>query len=251
MLQSQGNKSSRIKAQSSNASAMPSHIAIIMDGNGRWAKKHGLERSQGHKRGVEKVKEIVEEAARLGIKVLTLYAFSTENWKRPKREVDLLMRLLKIFLAKEINRLKKNNICFEFIGRINELPDSVSKMLLEVKKETAGNSGLVLNLALNYGSRSEIIDAVNKIIHDKASGKLTKDAIDENDFSGYLYTAGLPDPDLLIRTSGEERVSNFLLWQISYSELVFCDKLWPEFGKKDLLDCIAIYQKRVRRFGAI
>lgn len=230
---------------------LPEHIAIIMDGNGRWAEKHNLPRSEGHKRGVDRVREIVEEAARIGIKVLTLYAFSTENWKRPKNEIDLLMRLLKIFLAKEISRLKKNNIRFECIGRLDKLPESVLKIIYRAKEETRDNNGLVLNLALNYGSRTEIIDAVNKIMLDKANGHLSKATLDEADFSRYLYTANLPDPDLLIRTSGEQRISNFLLWQVSYSELVFPKKLWPEFGKKDLHDCIRAYQRRVRRFGGI
>lgn len=251
MIEAEKNKTKKEELELSNSQKLPEHIAIIMDGNGRWAQKHNLARSQGHRRGVERVREIVEEAAKIGIKVLTLYAFSTENWKRPKQEIDLLMRLLKIFLAKEINRLKKNNIRFECIGRLDKLPESVLKIIYRAKEETRDNNGLVLNLALNYGSRTEIIDAVNKIILDKAAGRLNKASIDEADFSKYLYTANLPDPDLLIRTSGEQRISNFLLWQVSYSELVFPKKLWPEFGKKDFLDCIRAYQRRVRRFGGI
>lgn len=251
MTEAEKNKTYREEIELRSSQKLPEHIAIIMDGNGRWAEKHNLSRSQGHRRGVDRVREIVEEAAKIGIKVLTLYAFSTENWKRPKKEIDLLMGLLKIFLAKEINRLKKNNIRFESIGRLDKLPDSVLKVIYRAKDETRDNNGLVLNLALNYGSRTEIIDAVNKIISDKAKGQIKKVLIDEADFSKYLYTANLPDPDLLIRTSGEQRISNFLLWQVSYSELVFSKKLWPEFGKKDFLDCIRIYQKRVRRYGGI
>jgi undecaprenyl diphosphate synthase len=230
---------------------LPAHVAIIMDGNGRWAKIHNLSRSQGHRKGAERVREITEEAARLKIKVLTLYAFSTENWRRPQKEVDLLMRLLKFFLSREIKNLKKNNVRFECIGRIEELPPPVVKVIYQAKQETRKNTGLVLNLALNYGGRTEIIDAVNKIIKAKQSGQLTPSDIDEFGFSRYLYTIDLPDPDLLIRTSGEQRISNFLLWQISYSELLFCKKLWPEFSAKDFRNCILTYQKRKRRFGGI
>lgn len=244
-------ESTSSKIENKKAAILPKHVAIIMDGNGRWAKKHGLARSEGHKRGVGRVREIVEEAVRLKIKVLTLYAFSTENWKRPKQEVDLLMRLLRLFLNKEINRLKKNNIRFHCIGRLDEFPDSVLQVLYKVMEETSQNSGLVLNLALNYGGRAEIIDAVNKIIQDKETGRFIPVLIDEIEFSKYLYTKGLPDPDLLIRTSGEQRISNFLLWQISYSELYFTKKLWPEFSKKDFFAAISDYQRRARRFGAI
>ncbi|MEW6008572.1 MAG: isoprenyl transferase [Candidatus Omnitrophota bacterium] len=230
---------------------IPQHVAIIMDGNGRWAKKQGLPRSEGHKKGVERVREIVEEAARLKIKVLTLYAFSTENWKRPKKEINLLMRLLKVFLNKEIKNFNKNNIRFECIGRISQLPASVIESLERVRHITKNNNGLILNLALNYGSRPEIIDALNNIIKDYSSGRLNEKNIDENIFSQYLYTKNLPDPDLLIRTSGEQRVSNFLLWQISYAELFFSKKLWPDFSADDFFEAILEYQNRARRFGGI
>lgn len=230
---------------------VPQHVAIIMDGNGRWAKRCGLSRSEGHRKGVERVREIVEEAARLKIKVLTLYAFSTENWKRPKREINLLMRLLKVFLNREIKNFNKNNIRFECIGRIKELPGSVVEIINKARKITKDNNGLVLNLALNYGSRPEIIDAVNNIIKDCSSGELAQDGLDEDTFSQYLYTKNFPDPDLLIRTSGEQRISNFLLWQISYTELFFSNKLWPDFTADDFFKAILDYQNRARRFGGV
>lgn len=230
---------------------LPRHVAVIMDGNGRWAKRHGLSRSQGHRRGVQRVKEVVEQAAKLGIEVLTLFAFSTENWRRPKKEIDFLMGLLKIFLRREIKNLIKNNIRFECIGRIEELPASLVAILNETRAQTKSNSGLILNLALNYGGRAEIIDAVNKIIAEKKNSIAEAKVLEEAEFSNYLYTRGLPDPDLLIRTSGEERISNFLLWQLSYSELYFTEQLWPDFTSKDFLQALYEYQKRTRRFGGI
>lgn len=234
-----------------NLKPIPKHVAIIMDGNGRWAKSHGLSRSEGHRRGAKRVLEIVEEAVRLKIEVITLYAFSIENWRRPRREVNLLMQLLNFFLKKELRNLNKNNIRFSCIGRIEQLPGSVQNVLGQAKESTKKNTGMILNLALNYGSRAEIVDAVNKIIRDKSADKLKSDLLHEADFQKYLDTAGLPDPDLLIRTSGEQRISNFLLWQISYSELLFIEKLWPDFTKDDFHKAICTYQRRSRRFGGI
>jgi len=222
-----------------------------MDGNGRWAKMRNLPRSEGHRKGVARVREIVREAARLKIKVLTLFAFSTENWKRPKKELGLLMQLLKMLLVKEIKNFNENNIRFECIGRIKEFPTVLLKAIEEAREKTKKNTGMILNLALNYGSRTEIVDAVNKIIHDKISHKLKAGSIDEPMFERYLYSAGLPDPDLLIRTSGEQRISNFLLWQISYSELYFSQKPWPDFTQKDFINALCAYQERSRRFGGI
>lgn len=229
---------------------IPQHVAIIMDGNGRWARSHRLPKLAGHRAGVKAAEEIVRAAGELGIKVLTLYTFSTENWKRPKREINALFTLLENYLYKEEEKLNKNNIRFSIIGDIAGLPESVQKKLRLVIRSTRNNTGLILNLALNYGSRLEIITAVQRISTDVLEGRLRPDDIDEGRFSGYLYTKDLPDPDLLIRTSGEYRVSNFLLWQISYSELYITNKLWPDFKKEDLEEAIMDYGKRERRFGA-
>lgn len=229
---------------------IPQHVAIIMDGNGRWARSHRLPKLAGHRAGVKAAEEIVRAAGELGIKVLTLYTFSTENWKRPKREINALFALLENYLDKEEEKLNKNNIRFSIIGDIAGLPESVQKKLRRVIRSTRNNTGLILNLALNYGSRLEIITAVQRISTDVLEGRLSPDDIDEGRFSGYLYTKDLPDPDLLIRTSGEYRVSNFLLWQISYSELYITNKLWPDFKKEDLEEAIMDYGKRERRFGA-
>lgn len=236
---------------------LPKHIAIIMDGNGRWAKNKGFPRIEGHREGMKVVKEIVTECRNLGIKVLTLYAFSTENWKRPEREVNFLMRLLKYYLRREKNNLMKNDIQLRVSGRINELPKLVQKEINSACKETKNNKSMILNLALNYGGRVEIVDAVRKLLKDLTSVKTELNttnlinSIDEELFSSYIYTAGLPDPDLLIRTSGEIRISNFLLWQIAYTELWFTDVLWPDFRKEHLYLAIIDYQKRKRRFGGI
>lgn len=229
---------------------IPQHVAIIMDGNGRWARSHRLPKLAGHRAGVKAAEEIVRAAGELGIKVLTLYTFSTENWKRPKREINALFALLENYLDKEEEKLNKNNIRFSIIGDIAGLPESVQKKLRLVIRSTRNNTGLILNLALNYGSRLEIITAVQRISTDVLEGRLSPDDIDEGRFSGYLYTKDLPDPDLLIRTSGEYRVSNFLLWQISYSELYITNKLWPDFKKEDLEEAIMDYGKRERRLGA-
>ncbi|MDD5550687.1 MAG: isoprenyl transferase [Candidatus Omnitrophica bacterium] len=230
---------------------LPKHIAIIMDGNGRWAKKRNLPRTAGHKEGINVVSEIVEAASNLGIKVLSLYAFSTENWKRPKAEVDMLMRALSYFLKKDINKLMKNNIQLRIMGDTDRFPDSLKKLLTDVLQKTKNNSGLILNLALNYGARPEMLKAVKNIVNKVEKGELDINKLDDDKFSQFLYTDGLPDPDLLIRTSGEMRISNFMLWQLSYAELYFCKKLWPDFKKDDLEKAIREYQKRERRFGGI
>lgn len=226
-------------------SKLPAHIAIIMDGNGRWAKKKGLLRIFGHRAGVETVKKIVEYCTEIKIKVLTLYAFSTENWVRPQKEINGLMGLLQNYLRSELGRLQKNNIRLRLIGDISKLPTGARAELRKAIRLTQKNTGLILNLALNYGSRQEIVSAVNLAIA-KKSRKLS-----EADIAEELYTFGLPDPDLLIRTSGEKRLSNFLLWQMAYTELYFTDVLWPDFAPKLLNEAIIDYQKRNRRFGGI
>ena len=230
---------------------LPRHIAIIMDGNGRWAKKRGLPRIFGHRQGVKSVERVVMACAEMGIEVLTLYAFSTENWARPKKEIKALMSLLGQFLDEKIAELKKNNIKLRTIGNIGELPEPVQKKLKRAIRETEKNSRLTLNLALNYGSRTEIIEAVKRISELVKAGELSPAQIDEKVFSEHLYTTGIPDPDLLIRTSGESRLSNFLLWQISYTEIYVTRTLWPDFRKSDLLKAIADFQHRRRRFGGI
>ena len=228
---------------------IPQHIALIMDGNGRWARMRGLPRIAGHKAGVKSVQEMVKTACELGVKVLTLYTFSTENWNRPKDEVNALFALLEEHLRKECDSLNEKNIRLRITGDIEALPDGVKTGMKNTMERTSKNDGLILNLALNYGSRAEIVMAVKNISRDVLEKKISPDDIDENLFSGYLYTAGLPDPDLLIRTSGEFRISNFLLWQISYSEIYVTRKLWPDFRKNDLKKAISEYQKRERRFG--
>ena len=229
---------------------LPRHIAIIMDGNGRWARQRGLPRTMGHRSGIKSVRRVVEACVALKIPVLTLYAFSIENWRRPKMEINTLMRLLSEFLEKEINEMNEHDIRFTAIGRLEQLPEFVQKRLSRTIEATSKNKGLVLNLALNYGGRSEIVDAARKIAHQVKEETLRLEEIDENSFSRFLYTHGLPDPDLLIRTSGEMRVSNFLLWQISYSEIVVTKKLWPDFNKSDLEKAIQEFRSRERRFGA-
>lgn len=233
-----------------NRKKLPRHIAIIMDGNGRWAKKHHLPRAMGHRAGVETIREITRACGDLGIKVLTIFAFSTENWQRPKSEVKALMNLLKEKVAKETDDLKKNNVQLRLSGRIEELPNDCLKVLKRAVTETKENDGLILNVALNYGGRQEIVDAINSILSQRRGGYLIK-RIKEDDFSKYLYTSGLPDPDLLIRTSGEYRISNFLLWQIAYTEIYVTPVLWPDFKKDDLYQAIIEYQHRERRFGRI
>jgi undecaprenyl diphosphate synthase len=234
-------------ARQINFDRLPAHIAVIMDGNGRWAAQRHLPRVEGHRAGIESVRAVVEGSARLGIRVLTLYAFSVENWKRPAAEVSTLMMLLKRYLRSELNTLLKNDIRFQAIGRIDDLARDVQQELRDAEQKTVGNRGMLFNIALNYGGRAEIVEAARKMI---AAG-LTPDALDEPTFSSYLYTAGQPDPDLLIRTSGEMRVSNFLLWQIAYAEIWVTDTLWPDFRMRHLLDAVLAYQKRERRYGGI
>jgi len=228
---------------------MPKHIAVIMDGNGRWAKKRGMRREFGHRAGRKAVKKIVESCAELKIKNLTLYAFSTENWNRPKLEIDFLMQLLFLSLKDELKNLNKNNIKFETIGNLNRLPKKIGNYLEKVKEETKENSALTLTLALSYGSRNELVEVVKEISTKVKNNIISTKKIDETVINDHLYTRHLPDVDLLIRTSGEKRISNFLLWQIAYSELYFTKKMWPDFRKKDLYKAIVSYQNRERRFG--
>jgi len=228
---------------------LPAHVAIIMDGNGRWAEKHGKDRVFGHVQGVHAVRAASEAAAELGIKYLTLYAFSTENWNRPKNEVDALMSLFVETIKNEISTLNKNNIRLNAIGNLKGLPEENYKHLMETLEETKNNDRMTLTLALSYSSRWELTDAVKRMMEDCKQNKLSPEDITEKKFQNYMTTAGLPDPELLIRTGGEIRVSNFLLWQIAYSELYFTPKLWPEFKKEDLYKAIVNYQKRERRFG--
>lgn len=234
-------------ARQVNFEHLPAHVAIIMDGNGRWAAQRHLPRVEGHRAGIESVRDAVETAARLGISVLTLYAFSIENWKRPRAEVTTLMTLLKRYLRLELETLMKNNITIQVIGRERELALDVRHELAMAAAKTAGNTGMRFNIALNYGGRAEIIDAARRAME---SG-LRPGELDERRFSGFLYTAGQPDPDLLIRTSGEMRISNFLLWQIAYAEIWVTDTLWPDFRRRHLLEAIVAYQKRDRRYGGI
>lgn len=232
-----------------NKSKLPVHIAIIMDGNGRWAALHGHERVFGHQKGVEPVRNVVEAAAEIGIGYLTLYAFSTENWCRPDEEVSALMGLMVQSLNKEKDNLLKNNIKLIAIGDLERLADSVRAKLFDTINLTSGSTGLTLILALSYSSRWEITEAARKLARDVKAGALEPEAICEEELEKRLTTCGLPDPDLMIRTSGELRISNFLLWQLAYTEFYFTDKLWPDFGKDDLYSAIIDFQNRVRRFG--
>jgi len=234
-----------------NSNNIPKHVAIIMDGNGRWAKKRGKDRFVGHQEGVASVKAIVEAASEIKIEYLTFYAFSTENWNRPKKEVDALMSLLVKTIKSEILGLNNNNIRLMAIGNIKALPIDVQNELNEAIKDTAQNTGLAVVIALSYSSRWEIQDAVKRIITDTKAGKINEEDINDELFSSYLTTNEIPDPELLIRTSGEYRISNFLLWQIAYSELYFTEKYWPDFRKEELFEAIINYQKRERRFGKI
>ena len=234
--------------ESIDAGRLPRHIAVIMDGNGRWAGLRKLPRAAGHRTGAVSVRDIVESCRRLGIENLTLYAFSTENWKRPKSEVSTLMRLLKEFIRKETQNIHENNIRFQAIGRIHELDKSVQEELRRPMELTMRNTGMTLNVALNYSGRAELTDAVNRILSEYRG---VPAVVTEEIISGSLYTAGLPDPDLLIRTSGEMRISNFLLWQIAYSEIYVTPTLWPDFRRKHLLEAITAYQSRDRRYGGI
>jgi undecaprenyl diphosphate synthase len=226
---------------------LPAHVAVIMDGNGRWAAQRHLPRVEGHRAGIESVREVVEGSARLGIRVLTLYAFSVENWKRPAAEVSTLMTLLKRYLRSELNTLLRNDIRFRVIGRAEDLAADIQGELADAEAKTASNGGMQFNIALNYGGRAEIVEATRRIVTEGVPAE----ALDEQRFSDFLYTAGQPDPDLLIRTSGEMRVSNFLLWQIAYAEIWVTDTLWPDFRKRHLIEAILAYQKRDRRYGGI
>lgn len=234
-----------------NFEDIPSHVGIIMDGNGRWATEKGLPRHLGHQEGMKRVIDIVEAANDIGIKNLTLYAFSTENWKRSKIEIDTLMNLLVIFIRKELRRLVKNNIKINTLGDIDQLPSNALSEVKRAVEKTKNNKGMILNIALNYGSRIEIIDAIKKIIKDHDDGLINIDEINEQEFTKYLYTDGQPDPDLIIRTSGEKRLSNFLTFQSAYSELYFTDQYWPDFNKESFFLAIKDFQNRQRRFGGI
>ncbi len=230
---------------------IPGHIAIIMDGNGRWAKKRSLPRVAGHHEGMKVVRKVTRLANQLGVKTLTLYAFSTENWKRPKPEVEYLMKLPEEFLGTFLPELMEENVRVEMIGDKELLPAHTKKAVEKAMNDTKDNDGLILNFALNYGSRAEILHAVQKVLQDAKKGKIDENSLDEALFSSYLMTKGLPDPDLLIRTSGEIRLSNFMLWQLAYTEFWFTDVLWPDFSEEHFLQAIATYQKRSRRFGGV
>ncbi len=230
---------------------IPQHVAIILDGNGRWAKKRFLPRNAGHVQGAKTVEKICEEAWRMGIKYLTVYAFSTENWKRPQSEVDALMKLLSDYLENCIETANKNDMCIRVIGDKTGLNDELRAKIDELENVTKNNPGLNFTIALNYGSRDEMVRAMKKMAADVKSGKVVPEDIDENMFESYLDTKGIPDPDLLIRTSGEERLSNYLLWQLAYTEFHFTDVLWPDFSKDDLLEAVVAYNKRDRRFGKV
>jgi len=229
---------------------LPRHVAVIMDGNGRWAQKRHLPRIAGHRSGTQSARTTIETCARLKIEALTLYAFSVENWRRPKTEIDFLMQLLREYLRKEMPLIQKNEIRMRFLGRMDELPAGVQKDVREATEKTAENKGMVLCVALNYGGRAEIVDAMNAILEER-NGHEALAKVTEEQISRHLYTEGLPDPDLLIRTSGEMRVSNFLLWQIAYAEIFVTETLWPDFNRARLLEALVEYQKRERRYGGI
>ncbi|MCP3966475.1 MAG: isoprenyl transferase [Lentisphaerae bacterium] len=225
------------------------HVAIIMDGNGRWAKKRGLSHLEGHRKGAEAVQTAIETAKELGLEYLTLYAFSTENWSRPQEEVDGLMSLLEEFVEAKVEVLQKNNVRLKTVGRTNDLPESTRKKLLECIEKTAGNNSGTLVLAINYGGRAEIVDAAKKIARDAVDKKLDPDTIDENVFIQYMYDPSIPDPDMMIRTSGELRLSNFLVWELSYAEFYVTDILWPDFGREEFLKAADAFYGRERRYG--
>jgi undecaprenyl diphosphate synthase len=230
---------------------LPRHVAVIMDGNGRWAQLRNKSRVEGHRAGIDAVRDTVETAARLGLEVLTLYAFSIENWKRPESEVSVLMGLLKHYLRSELDTLLRNNICFRVLGRVQDLSPDIREELARAEERTVSDTGLRFNIALNYGGRAEIADAARRLFAELLEDGRSAEAVDEEALAAHLYTAGQPDPDLLIRTSGELRVSNFLLWQIAYSEIWVTDVLWPDFRRRHLLQAIADFQKRERRYGGI
>jgi len=229
--------------------ALPRHVAVIMDGNGRWAERRGLSREEGHSAGLESVREVVRAAHELGVKILTLYAFSSENWSRPRREVDALMRLLEHYVDREVDEVDRNGIQVRTMGRMDEVPPRIRAKLEAAVARTARNGEMILCFALAYGGRREIVDAARKLVREAEAGKLTADAIDEKTFAQCLYQPDLPDPDLLIRTGAESRVSNFLLWQIAYAEIYLSDVMWPDFRKVHLVEALIDFQGRERRFG--
>lgn len=230
---------------------IPQHVAIILDGNGRWAKSKGMPRNYGHMEGAKTVEKICEEAWKMGIKYLTVYAFSTENWKRPREEVDALMKLLRNYMKSCLKTAAKNNMVVRVIGDKTGLDDDIREKIDELEMASANNSGLNFQIAINYGSRDEIVRSVRKIMEDVKSGKIEADQMDEAMFDSYLDTAGIPSPDLLIRTSGEQRLSNFLMWQLAYTEFYFTDVPWPDFSKEELLKAVEQYNKRDRRYGGV
>ncbi len=230
---------------------IPAHVAIIMDGNGRWAKKRGMPRLAGHRAGADSVRKIVESCDALGVRFLTLYAFSSENWNRPEKEVNALMDLLEKFLRNKTPEMMDDNVKLGAIGRLDMLPNNVRTELDKAIATTAGNTGVTMNLALSYGGREEIVDAAKELVKQAVAGEISADNVDNAAFAAETYTAGMPDPDLLIRTSGELRLSNFLLWQLSYAEIVITDKLWPDFRHDALVDALREYTKRDRRFGKL
>ncbi|TBL77762.1 isoprenyl transferase [Paenibacillus thalictri] len=234
-----------------DADNIPNHVAVIMDGNGRWAQKRGLPRVAGHHAGMKNVKKITMAANEIGVKILTLYAFSTENWKRPRDEVDFLMKLPLEFFPKEIDELIRNNVQIRMTGWEEGLPDATLKVIKDAIARTKGNTGLILNFALNYGSRKEMIAGMKAMLGDIEQGKISIEEISEQSFSQYLLTSELPDPDLMIRTSGEQRISNFMLWQLAYSELCFTESYWPEFTEQHFFDAVKEYQSRARRYGGL
>ena len=234
-----------------NSDQLPRHVAIIMDGNGRWAKARGMSRTQGHWEGVKRVEEIIKAAHDMGIEFLTIFAFSTENWSRPQDEVSMIMRTFIFVLSQKAKELKENGVRINFIGRRQGVPPEVLTAMDRATLETNGRATMTLNIAFNYGARGEIVDAVKSIVSRAGEGKMKADDIDEKLISSYLYTKDQPDPDLLIRTSGEERISNFLLWQLSYAELYFTDKCWPEFNEAEFSKALATYAQRERRWGGV
>jgi undecaprenyl diphosphate synthase len=234
-----------------DADRLPQHVAVIMDGNGRWAQRRHLPRVAGHRAGVQTARTAIETCSRLGIRALTLYAFSMENWRRPKAEIDFLMRLLREYLRKELPTLHRNNVRMLVIGRSDQLPEEVREDVERAMAQTAANTGMILTIALNYGGRAELVDAFNRILDRVRNNGLADACVDEEMISRYLYTAGLPDPDLLIRTSGEMRVSNFLLWQIAYAEIYVTETLWPDFNRAQLCEALLDFQKRERRYGGL
>jgi undecaprenyl diphosphate synthase len=243
--------SASISPQSTKPADVPQHLAIIMDGNGRWARERGMPRAEGHRAGAESVREATEACKELGIRFLTLYAFSSENWKRPQAEISMLMTLLERFLREKSKEMQQQNMRLQAIGQLDQLPPQTRARLEEAIRLTANNTGVTLILALAYGGREEIVEAARSLARDARAGKLDPDAIDADLFASRLYTTGIPDPDLLIRTSGEMRLSNFLLWQVSYAEIVVVRKFWPDFTKADVHEAVAEFSRRHRRFGAL